>query len=442
MITERKSRRVRWRHAILMGLLLALLAWSIGPEYYTIAEWNERVITRSISGWGFNLVDWEVDALSAKLHAAITRPAADLNADEAARLVHAYLDRAERMAALEREIAQLLAASQTAGLDGASIGASVGTAIAEPDVAALQTELDALRTQQQRDRAAVEQVIQAQVSSEVAAAGMTLTGRTFPPVLFSFTEPPKKMVVSPRDRIATVYAHMLDEDIGLETIEEVEESIYEQLDLSAYITNIGGLGAFPTMVVDRASLEWILSTVAHEWVHNYLTLFPLGLRYAVSPELTTINETVAEIVGNEIGARALARYYPDLVPPPPDPYAEPPHDDREFSDPPPFDFHTEMRETRLEVDRLLAAGQVAEAEAYMEERRHYFAENGHPLRVLNQAYFAFHGSYGTSPASSSPIGPKLEQLRAAVPDLETFLREVRWFTTAEDVDAALAKWQD
>jgi DNA polymerase-3 subunit alpha len=38
--------------------------------------------------------------------------------------------------------------------------------------------------------------------------------------------------------------------------------------LSAYITNIGGLGAFPTQVVEQASLSWVLSTVAHEWTHN------------------------------------------------------------------------------------------------------------------------------------------------------------------------------
>ncbi len=72
-----------------------------------------------------------------------------------------------------------------------------------------------------------------------------------------------------------------------------------------------------------------------------------------------------------------------------------------------------MRQLRLDVDRLLGEGEVAEAEALMEEKRQYLAEHGYFIRKINQAYFAFHGLYGTAPASSSPIGPKLEELQAA-----------------------------
>ena len=88
-----------------------------------------------------------------------------------------------------------------------------------------------------------------------------------------------------------------------------------------------------------------------------------------------------------------------------------------------------MRETRLHVDALLEAGLVETAEAYMEARRHYFVAHGHPLRVLNQAYFAFNGNYATGAASSSPIGPQLQQLRAGSKDLAHFLETVRWFTS-------------
>jgi hypothetical protein len=193
------------------------------------------------------------------------------------------------------------------------------------------------------------------------------------------------------------------------------------------------------MVIDRASLPWVLSTVAHEWVHNYLALFPLGWNYFASGEMTTINETVAEIVGNELGHRALLSFYLDLARPEPEQpeQTQPPPDE-----PPPFNFRAEMRKTRLEVDRLLAAGHVEEAEAYMEARRRYFVENGYNLRVLNQAYFAFHGSYGASAASVSPIGPKLERLRSLTPDLRAFLRTVRWFTAPAQLDEALAQWED
>ena len=105
-----------------------------------------------------------------------------------------------------------------------------------------------------------------------------------------------------------------------------------------------------------------------------------------------------------------------------------------------FDFDNEMRLTRVQVDTLLAAGKVDAAEQYMEQRRLEFAKHGYPLRVLNQAYFAFHGSYGTTAASTSPIGPKLEQLRRRLPDLQTFLQVVRGFATEQDIDHALVTW--
>ena len=93
-----------------------------------------------------------------------------------------------------------------------------------------------------------------------------------------------------------------------------------------------------------------------------------------------------------------------------------------------------MRETRLHVDALLEAGLVEAAEAYMEARRRYFVDKGYPLRVLNQAYFAFHGSYATGAESSSPIGPQLQQLRAESEDLAHFLQQVRWFTSLSDLE--------
>ena len=80
-----------------------------------------------------------------------------------------------------------------------------------------------------------------------------------------------------------------------------------------------------------------------------------------------------------------------------------------------------MRETRLRVDELLAGGKVDEAESYMEERRLFFVENGYPIRRLNQAYFAFHGTYAENAASSSPIAGQLHRFRELSPDLQTFV---------------------
>ena len=86
-----------------------------------------------------------------------------------------------------------------------------------------------------------------------------------------------------------------------------------------------------------------------------------------------------------------------------------------------FDFSQEMRKTRLRVDDLLAEGRIEDAETYMEERRELFVENGHPIRKLNQAYFALNGNYAQGPASSSPIGGELQRFREQMPDLESFV---------------------
>jgi hypothetical protein len=85
------------------------------------------------------------------------------------------------------------------------------------------------------------------------------------------------------------------------------------------------------------------------------------------------------------------------------------------------------------VDRLLAEGRVDDAERYMEARRQLFVANGYPLRKLNQAYFAFHGSYGTSAASTDPLVPLLFQLRKESADTRAFLRALRGVTSSEEI---------
>ncbi len=333
------------------------------------------------------------------------------------------------MARLEAEVSRLL---------------SEGHERAGAEIAGLERELEALRAAQAESRLQVEQVIERQISYVLAQSGFRLAGNPFPPVQFTFTEPPKKLVVSPRDRIATEHSRMLSPGIPLSDIEEAEAAINQSERARSYITNIGGLGAFPTMVVDRASLSWVLSTVAHEWAHNYLTLFPLGWNYFKNQDMTTLNESVAEIVGNEIGAQAERLFYAAPGDALSGEEAEPteriPVWERMMEQEARFNFREEMRATRLRVDELLSEGRVEEAEQYMEERRQVFVEHGIPLRVLNQAYFAFHGSYGTSAASTSPIGPKLDELRDLTPDLDTFLTTVRGFNEVEDLDAALAEW--
>jgi len=190
------------------------------------------------------------------------------------------------------------------------------------------------------------------------------------------------------------------------------------------------------MVYQTNSLEWLSDVVAHEWIHNYLTLRPLGLNYMDNQEMRTINETTASIAGTEIGRALLETYYPELLPPPA-PAAPPPAAAPQPAEPPEFDYHVEMRETRVEVDRLLAEGKIEEAEAYMENRRVEFWQNGYHIRKLNQAFFAFHGSYADDPrggaAGEDPVGAAVRSLRLQSSSLEDFLNRISWITSFEEL---------
>jgi hypothetical protein len=98
-----------------------------------------------------------------------------------------------------------------------------------------------------------------------------------------------------------------------------------------------------------------------------------------------------------------------------------------------------MRATRVEVDRLLAEGRIVDAEAYMEARRRVFVEHGYAIRKLNQAYFAFYGSYADEPGASGadPIGPALRDLRYYTGSLAEFVSTARGLTSLADLQAAL-----
>jgi hypothetical protein len=114
--------------------------------------------------------------------------------------------------------------------------------------------------------------------------------------------------------------------------------------------------------------------------------------------------------------------------------AQPVHEDE-------FGFNANMRKTRIGVDALLASGQVEEAEAYMEQRRQKLVEIGYYIRKLNQAYFAFYGSYAAGTgwvAQTNPIGEQMRTLRERSPSLQAFLETVSRFGSCQDLLDELA----
>jgi hypothetical protein len=248
----------------------------------------------------------------------------------------------------------------------------------------------------------------------------------FPPVSFAFTAPPDVLIVARRDRISVVQSELLRPGIADADAERLETHV-DALGYSSLVTPIGGLATFPTMVVDTNRPLDAVVAVTHEWIHGYLFFTPLGLRYWSSQEARMINETAAEIVSRELGPRAVR----ELGLEPPSRPATP--------QPSMVQFRAMMRETRVTLDAMLRAGQIAEAEAYLRDRRLDFVAAGFQIRKLNQAYFAFYGSYGDAAAGVNPIPRQLGMLRAASGSTGEFLRRVGQLTSANDLVQAVGE---
>ncbi len=398
-------------------LLLGLRLW----RQFDPPSPLKQAVAATVRDQRFDLWRYEATAITGKLRDLVRRPGLRLNPDEQRRLVREYRLRSGQISRLEQTINRTYA----------------DPAVADPAAATADSrkQLAHLRTLQTGLRPLVETILENQVRTMLADMDLTTAGVVFPPVRFDFSDLPNYLIVSPRDRIELETSLHLQPDLDTPTITRIEDDVARRFDRSTLIEGLGGLGVWPTMVMDEASLSWILETIAHEWVHNYLAFHPLGWNMAASPQMRTINETVATIVGEEVGQKLAHDLYGIPYPPPPPPGPPPPPPP---PDPNQFDFNTEMRRTRLHVDDLLAAGKIVEAENYMEDRRRFFVEHGYPIRKLNQAYFAFHGSYATGAASSDPIGPKLQTLRRLAPDLATFLHTVRGISQPADLDRFLA----
>ena len=305
----------------------------------------------------------------------------------------------------------------------------------------LEVERSDMHQQRLAIESRVEELIEGQVSGILAEAGMSWSvgfldadGYLFPPVDFKYENSPPVLVISPRDRIELESTRLLTPGLGVGAREDIEEDI-EKLDedYSALVINTGGVATFPAVVGASSNLQYTLRTVAHEWFHHYLVFYPLGRNYWASGEMVTINETVANIAGNEVGDAAYERYYQEGLPEPPAPTHGPEASPTPTPEPPSFSFNSAMRETRLEADRLLAEGRIEEAEAYMEERRLVLADNGYFLRKLNQAYFAFHGSYADRPTAVSPIGGQVRQIRDRSGTLKEFIETMSRVSSHEDL---------
>ncbi|MCD4801871.1 MAG: hypothetical protein K8R16_02910 [Anaerolineales bacterium] len=366
----------------------------------------------------FDYASWIVSALGQKLTQSSLKVYRYTPAGEERQIVLDYLDLRNQINQSQNILISVLSDPQLENRDQAS--------------AEIKKELEEMRSRREDTAPFVEQIIQSQMNHALVNLGMSAGGQLVPPVLYRSEPDSYALIVSPRDEIQQAANLMLIRNLTLEQIIHLEEIIERELNLSALVVGIGGVGLYPSMVIETGNLDWLIHVIGHEWTHNFLTIRPLGANYFTSPELTTINETIADLSADEIQRETFLLYYPEFLPaesvaeepeetPPPDPI---PAGDV-------FDFRAEMHITRLEVDRLLAEGDINKAEDYMETRRLFFLENGYLIRRLNQAYFAFHGSYAAAPggaadAEGADLGSQLRELKTNASSYAAFMHEVAW----------------
>ena len=406
--------------------MLVILILFLGESTVPQAEVGEQVraFTRPIE---FDYVNWTLDALGVKWKQASSGESEELSESESSQFVRDYMALIAQIQQAEADLGYLISDPERENV--------------ELQISSLESHLEGLYTLRSEKRPVAESILQNQLALLLADFELTFAGQPIPPVLFHSTPLPWALIVSPRERIEQEANISLETELTLGEHIALEEEVSASLDVSVLVVPVGGIGSYPTMVAESSHLNWVAEVVAHEWIHNYLTLRPLGLLYERNQELRTMNETAANIAGKELGAALIERFYPELVPAAVLVIEDAPGEsieaesEREIAV---FDFRAEMHVTRLQVDSFLAEGEVEEAEEYMELRRLLFRENGYSIRKINQAYFAFYGSYAdqpSGPAGDDPVGEAVRKLRAQSSSLAKFLKAMAFITSFEALSA-------
>lgn len=396
---------------ILLDTLFLLEASAIPP-----GEIFDYQVESLVSPYQFSFTLWEAKALWRKLSTLASGSPADEK-----KLVKEYFDLLEEKSR-KKELLSELYASERTRYSGLAIWW-------------VEEELKALRQRQAALSPVVEKILAKQISEILREEGLATSSFIWPPLSIQFESPPHYLVIAPRDALVIRKGIFLKPGMALKEQEALEEEIDRLFNVSSLVVDVGGLSSYPAMILDYPSLEFALQASAHEWMHHYLLFHPLGWHYDDSPEMRTINETVASIAGDEIGLKALRRFYPELAPPPKE------EEEKGTEEPVISEFQLLMRETRLKVEELLKAGDIEGAERYMEERRKLLVSKGYYIRKLNQAYFAFFGSYAAEPGHPDPIGEKLRLLRKKAGSLKEFIQLVEGISSPGGLDKALEQVQ-
>ena len=414
--TLQPRHRFRWWQGIILALLLLTL--------FIPRTAGLRVTPVELIAFEhlFSLVEWEIVNFPQKWLHSLTNlvPGSKPSREERLALVDDYL---QTVRAANKEERRIEGATHLRSFRAGGAGAKAGPVSDE-----LFQELLA---HERKLKSEVEESVEAEIAAVIADLDIdSRFGVVWPPVDIKFTDMPTLLVISPRNEINMVGAVFLDPDIEPFDRDEIETRVFNELDYVAYVDDIAGLATFPNMVSDAHTTRTVIRTAAHEWLHSFWFFHPFGRNYFASTEMTTLNETAATLAGNEIGDITFERMGGDLS-----------ENARRYESEGQIDprFTQFMRETRIETERLLAEGQIEEAEDYMRRRQWDLRLRGYYIRKLNQAYFAFRGRYADSPASISPVGEQMRELRSYMGDIGEFIRVISKVSNPTEFEALLER---
>jgi hypothetical protein len=407
-----------------IGILCLVCLMVMSASTSAAVEYPEKVrqYTHTIE---FDYVDWTIKAIWQKVQQSSIRLEDYLPESRPPEIVRGFIWSQAQISQLEAQISTIYADPKI--LDKAKA------------IQPVQEKLNKIRNYKDRLAPFAESTLQQEISDILAQNGLTCLGQPLPPVLYHSTPLPMALIVSPRGKIQQDANISLLTEMTASDMTALEDQVMQNLDVSALVVPVGGVGVYPTMVMATSDLSYLSETIAHEWTHNFLTIRPLGINYETNSALRTINETTASIVGNEIGEQVIKQYYPDLLPPDVETVQQKGNSGKAISqqkEPEIFNYRKEMHTTRVMVDTLLADGKIKQAEDYMEQRRKIFWENGYNIRRLNQAYFAFYGAYADTPggaAGNDPVGPVVRAFRQQSQSLAEFLEQISWVTSLEQL---------
>ncbi len=392
-------------------LLVCLLSGSCTP-----ARRFDSYLSSIVKPYRFSIMKWEFRTIPYEANQWIFGRYEKI--DDEVRTVTEYFSSIERIKTLKSEIDAINADDR------------------KSDLASPEAELNRLHERKMALENTVERIMERQVRENLAQQGIfnpidkyIRLKISFPPVNFKLSKPPYLLVISPRDRIESMREITLQPSISLKEIEDIEAKV-DKLGVSSLVVELGGCATYPSFVTNEASLRFTIDTATEEWLHQYLAFKPLGFLYLLdltgarrNYDIAIMNETLASMVSKEISSIICEKYYSR--------YENGANQNQVAESG--FDFNREMREIRRVVDAYLARGEVEPAEEFMEQKRQELASMGYHIRKLNQAYFAFYGTYADSPTSISPIGLELKKLRSQSASLKDFLNTVAAMTSRQNL---------